>query len=188
MPFVISWLPALGLSWLADEGFHQWMVGVCFALAVAAVMPGYRRHRRLIVPVLAIAGVSVLATGAFAIEDECCQQAAADNCCEDPAIDHSASTVFQKNGSENDLAAASPVMSTVANPLSPNDDSEHAACCHHGEHQAVAESEIANQNVSIGDSTWLSWFSRLITPAGGLLLVAAHLMNRRCCTCCERAA
>ena len=74
MPFVIAWLPSLGLSWLADEGFHQWMAGICFLLAIVAVLPGYRRHRRRLVPVLAIAGVSVLATGAFAMPDECCQR------------------------------------------------------------------------------------------------------------------
>ena len=73
MPFVIGSLPALGLTWLADEGFHQWMVGICFLLAVVAVLPGYRRHRRKLVPMLALAGVSVLATGAFAVTDDCCR-------------------------------------------------------------------------------------------------------------------
>ena len=73
MPFAIGSLPALGLTWLADEGFHQWMVGICFVIAVVAVLPGYRRHRRLVVPLLAMTGVSLLATAAFAVPDECCR-------------------------------------------------------------------------------------------------------------------
>ena len=35
MPFVVGFLPLLGLSFLADPSFHQWMVAVCLALAAA---------------------------------------------------------------------------------------------------------------------------------------------------------
>ncbi|MEM6364443.1 MAG: MerC domain-containing protein, partial [Planctomycetota bacterium] len=33
MPFVIAYLPAMGLSFLADEAFHKWMAVACFAIA-----------------------------------------------------------------------------------------------------------------------------------------------------------
>ncbi|MEO9591829.1 MerC domain-containing protein [Rhodopirellula bahusiensis] len=46
MPFVIAFLPALGLSFLADESFHQWMALACFLFAIAAFVPGFRKHRQ----------------------------------------------------------------------------------------------------------------------------------------------
>ena len=39
MPFVISFLPALGLSFLANEMFHRWMALACFLIAMAAFVP-----------------------------------------------------------------------------------------------------------------------------------------------------
>ena len=32
MPFVIAYLPAFGLSFLADEAFHKWMALICCLL------------------------------------------------------------------------------------------------------------------------------------------------------------
>ncbi|MBL6705492.1 MAG: MerC domain-containing protein [Planctomycetaceae bacterium] len=266
MPFVIGWLPALGLSWLADEAFHQWMVGACFLLAVAAVLPGYRRHRRNIVPLLAIGGVSVLATGAFALPDECCQQCvspeseiAADAhtgdavtngkshapsghhaCCEeteqgtqckydvanhdDVDRDHS-----QKSYGHTDTASLIAITTVdPAEAASGGSDSKeqaaHDACCTKHEGCMAESAKNGKQNPSSVDSVksnsgttggtepdsdvvtagvfsagtidsngvtgnaWLNWLSRLLTPIGGVLLVSAHLMNRRCCTCCESPA
>ncbi|MEZ6100979.1 MAG: MerC domain-containing protein [Pirellulaceae bacterium] len=45
MPLVLAYLPALGLTWLSDEGFHKWMAAICFGLAAAAFVPGWRKHR-----------------------------------------------------------------------------------------------------------------------------------------------
>ena len=164
MPFVIGWLPALGLTWLADEGFHQWMVAICFLLAVVAVLPGYRRHRKLLVPLLALAGVSVLATGAFAVPDDCCQQSLADV-----------------------HASASPADGVSETSDSATSESGHDACCEHCPDETTAGSGTPVLAASVFGFP-LGWLSRLITPAGGLLLVAAHLLNRRCCDCCERPA
>ena len=47
MPFVIAYLPALGLSFLADEAFHQWMALFCFLIAIAAFVPGIRKHENM---------------------------------------------------------------------------------------------------------------------------------------------
>ena len=128
MPFVIAWLPSLGLSWLADEGFHQWMAGICFLLAIVAVLPGYRRHRRRAVPVLAIAGVSVLATGAFAIPDECCQQ------CVSEVTETSTSSAVQVTPPQQDSGKC------PGGELEP--------CCENPMHDAEGNPSVARKNSS----------------------------------------
>ncbi len=235
MPFVIGWLPALGLSWLADEGFHQWMVGICFLMAIAAVLPGYRRHRRKLVPLLAIAGVSVLATGAFAVPDECCRQDVAaadactgtgDECCEaSHESSESASTEVpacckhDEHEANQDAGAkltsasvSSAAADTAANSAKPACCEDHAGCEHGSSHNDgttkvlsnLASSDATQNELNVvtagaslsglsaadasGANGWLDWLASLLTPLGGCLLVAAHLMNRRCCDCCERPA
>ena len=46
MPFVIAYLPALGLSFLADEAFHQWMALVCFLIAIGAFDGAFNEANR----------------------------------------------------------------------------------------------------------------------------------------------
>lgn len=72
MPLVIGYLPMLGLSWLADPAFHRVMAMVCFALALSAFLPGWRRHRSLAPTLFGSAGVALLSIAAFAFEGECC--------------------------------------------------------------------------------------------------------------------
>ena len=72
MPLVLAYLPTFGLSWLADEGFHQWMAVVCFALAAAAFVPGWRRHGSVLPAIWGAAGVLLLSTAAFGMECSCC--------------------------------------------------------------------------------------------------------------------
>lgn len=72
MPFVITLLPMLGLSFLADESFHQLMVVVCLGLAAAGFIPGIQRHRRLLPIGVASVGLLMIATAAFALEGQCC--------------------------------------------------------------------------------------------------------------------
>ena len=45
LPFVIAILPALGLSFLADHRFERIFIACASALALAALIRGYRRHR-----------------------------------------------------------------------------------------------------------------------------------------------
>lgn len=72
MPFVVGFLPALGLSFLADAAFHQWMVGICLALALLAFVPGWKRHRRLIPGFIGLCGLGLISLAAFAGPADCC--------------------------------------------------------------------------------------------------------------------
>lgn len=77
MPFVAMFLPMLGLSFLLDDSFHQVMVIVCSALAIAAFIPGFRRHGHVLPICVGIIGLSLISTAAFAMEDACCEACAA---------------------------------------------------------------------------------------------------------------
>ncbi|MEM7476528.1 MAG: MerC domain-containing protein [Planctomycetota bacterium] len=78
MPFVIAFLPMLGLSFLADPYFHKVMVFVCTLIALAAFIPGWRRHRKWLPAGIAVVGLSFITTAAFALEDTCA-------CCATPS-------------------------------------------------------------------------------------------------------
>jgi hypothetical protein len=47
LPFVIAYLPALGLSFLADEAFHKWMALICFLIAIVAFIPQHLKHKSI---------------------------------------------------------------------------------------------------------------------------------------------
>lgn len=80
MPLVLAYLPALGLTWLADEGFHKWMAALCFALAAAAFVPGWRKHGSLLPAMWGAAGLVLLTTAAFGLEGACCPSCSAESC------------------------------------------------------------------------------------------------------------
>ena len=72
MPLVLAYLPAMGLGWLADESFHRWMAAICFALAAAAFVPGWRKHRSLVPVTWGAVGLLLLTSAAFGMEGRCC--------------------------------------------------------------------------------------------------------------------
>ncbi|KAA1261045.1 MerC mercury resistance protein [Rubripirellula obstinata] len=160
MPFVISFLPALGLSFLADEAFHRWMALACFVIAMAAFVPGFRQHRRLVPGAIAVVGLSLITVAAYGFAGDCCAS------CESPT---------------------EPSLTAVACT---------DACCE----KCVADQEIADLDfadqdfadqdavASIAPPAFLTGLAPWITPLGGMLLVSAHLLNRRygcLCGCCE---
>ncbi|TWU54758.1 MerC mercury resistance protein [Rubripirellula tenax] len=158
MPFVISFLPALGLSFLADAAFHRWMALACFVIALAAFVPGFRQHRRWMPAGIAVVGISLITFAAFGFAGDCCAA------CELP-----------------DSSSVSAAVCTDA-------------CCELCATDAVTEQQ--SPDVSTAGIAMASFMSpellvRLapwITPLGGLLLVSAHLLNRRygcLCGCCE---
>jgi len=74
MPLVVAYLSALGLSWMAEEGFHQAMAVLCIAIALAAFVPGWRKHRRPSPVLLGAVGLAFLMAAAFIMEP-CCPTA-----------------------------------------------------------------------------------------------------------------
>lgn len=78
MPLVLSYLPTLGLGWLAGEGFHQWMAAICFLLAAAAFVPGWRRHGSFLPAMWGAGGLLLLTTAAFGFEGNCCAACASE--------------------------------------------------------------------------------------------------------------
>lgn len=157
MPFVIAWLPALGLSILADEAFHRWMALACFVIALAAFVPGFRLHRRWTPAAIAIVGLSLITAAAFGIAGDCCAA------CETPAANGLTTTVCTE------------------------------ACCEHcaAESQASRDASINTVTASFASPSFLPGLATWITPLGGMLLVSAHLLNRRygcLCGCCETEA
>ena len=160
MPFVISYLPALGLSFLADESFHKWMALACFLIAIFAFIPGLRKHGNWFPVSIGTGGLFLITFAAFGFAGECC-----------PSCAEAASG----NGGDP-LAAVG---------FSPEVDCEHCEECSAlesaNDEAVIAGGEVKHQ-VS-GLAVWAPW----LTPIGGLLLVSAHLMNRRygcLCGCC----
>ena len=162
MPFVIAYLPSLGLSFLADEAFHKWMFLVCAMLGLLAFLPGWRKHGRWSPLTIGSVGLVLIGFAAFGLAGECCsaceleQQGAVDTelnspCCENGCCQHSHSVVStQASESESGSVAAS-----------------------------FVEAELL--------SRWAPW----ITPVGGICLICAHLLNRRfgcSCGCCPSVA
>ena len=160
MPFVISYLPALGLSFLADESFHKWMALACFLIAIFAFIPGLRKHGNWFPVSIGTGGLFLITFAAFGFAGECCP-----SCAE----------ATSGNGGDP-LAAVG---------FSPEVDCEHCEECSALEsanvEAVIAGGEVKHQVSGFGG--WAPW----LTPIGGLLLVSAHLMNRRygcLCGCC----
>jgi len=66
-PLVLASTPALAS---VMGGFHPVFLVLVIGVALWAFVPGYRKHRRLQVPLLALAGVSLLALGTLVFHDE----------------------------------------------------------------------------------------------------------------------
>lgn len=145
MPFVIAYLPALGLSFLADEAFHQWMALACFLIAVAAFVPGIRKHGNWIPVSVATVGLVLITFAAFGLAGQCC------------------ASCVSADGADSAVATA-----------------EHCDHC--------ASANIDTENIDTNaEKEMLSIIEPWITPLGGVLLVGAHLLNRRygcLCGCC----
>ena len=107
MPLLLSYLPSFGLSWLAHEGFHQWMTIVCFVFAASAFVPGWRKHKSLVPAFSGVIGITLLSLSAFVFGDECCaaatgSQLAQNAACTDAACTDAACSE-QKSGQATDI-------------------------------------------------------------------------------------
>ncbi len=107
MPLLLSYLPSFGLSWLAHEGFHQWMTVFCFVFAASAFVPGWRKHKSLVPAFSGVIGITLLSLSAFVFGDECCaaatgSQLAQNAACTDAACTDAACSE-QKSGQATDI-------------------------------------------------------------------------------------
>jgi len=160
MPFVIAYLPALGLSFLADKSFHKWMALVCFLIAIVAFIPGIRKHGNWTPVSVGAIGLVFITFAAFGLAGECC------TACEANVSNSSSSTTLVSVGEDVGCDQCSQCTSCDQNI---------------GETGASIASE---KDESKG---LLSVLAPWITPLGGLILVCAHLLNRRygcLCGCC----
>ncbi len=162
MPLLLSYLPSFGLSWLAHEGFHQWMTVLCFVFAASAFVPGWLKHKSLVPAFSGVIGITLLSLSAFVFGDECCAAAtgsplAQNATCTDAACTDAACT---------DAACADTACTDTA--------CTDTAC---GEQEAA---ETTNIQKSFQFATFTNWLS----PLGGLFLVIGHIANhRKNCTC-----
>ena len=162
MPFVIAYLPMLGLSFLADEAFHKWMALVCFLIAIAAFVPGVRKHGNWTPISIGALGIVLITFAAFGLAGECCASCDATTLGTDPSSAIAAESTCSSCDQCTQCTAqtATAVVAPVAelNSLTPD------------------------------KKDLLATLAPWITPLGGMLLVSAHLLNRRSgcqCGCCE---
>ena len=155
MPFVIAYLPAWGLSFLADEAFHKWMALICFLIAIAAFVPGLRKHGNWFPVSVGAIGLVFITFAAFGLAGECCSS------CAETAT----------------MTSTTPTQSASAE----------TGCIECDECQSCSEVGSTACKSQDEDESLLSTLAPWITPFGGLMLVAAHLLNRRygcLCGCC----
>ncbi len=162
MPFVIAYLPAWGLSFLADEAFHKWMALICFLIAIAAFVPGIRKHGNWIPISVGAVGLVFITFAAFGLAGECCPSCA------------NANTSAAANATGDELSC------------------QECENCEHCQGEADKNVTQASHSITADETQkkkdWLSVLAPWITPFGGCLLVVAHLMNRRFgshCGCCK---
>ena len=211
MPFVIAYLPALGLSFLADEGFHQWMAVACFLIAIAAFLPGIKKHKNLLPVTMGGVGLVLITFAAFGLEGECCPSceeavavastsgdSACDQCQDCQTLAAPATLELSCDQCEDCQTLGVAVNSELT--CEQCEDCETVVtvpaeaklvCDQCDECQTIAaEFDVGNvgsQTVETPEKTLLSKMAPWITPFGALLLVAAHFYNRRygyLCACC----
>ena len=155
MPLLLSYLPSFGLSWLAHEGFHQWMTVACFLFAAAAFVPGWRKHKSLVPAFSGVIGITLLSLSAFVFGDECCAAAA------------------QNQGSQSAACTDAACTDAACTDAACTD----AACT------ACSEKEIG-QSPEVSTQYQFATFTNWLSPLGGLFLVIGHIANhRKNCTC-----
>jgi MerC mercury resistance protein len=74
MPFALAWLPLLGSVLPDDVHFHRWLAGASVAISGVSLLPGFLRHQRRLVALLAVAGLTCLLTAAIAQREACCHR------------------------------------------------------------------------------------------------------------------
>ena len=165
MPLLLSYLPSFGLSWLAHEGFHQWMTVACFLFAAAAFVPGWRKHKSLVPAFSGVIGITLLSLSAFVFGDECCAAAA------------------QNQGSQSAACTDAACTDAACTDAACTDAACTDAACADAACTACSEEEIG-QSPEVSTQYQFATFTNWLSPLGGLFLVIGHIANhRKNCTC-----
>ena len=170
MPLLLSYLPSFGLSWLAGEGFHQWMTLACFLFAAAAFVPGWRKHKSLVPAFSGVIGITLLSLSAFVFGDECCAAAAKNQVAQNAACaDADCADADCTDADCTDAACADAACADAA--------------CADTSCTACSEEEIG-QSAEVSAQYQFATFTNWLSPLGGLFLVIGHIANhRKNCTC-----
>ena len=175
MPLLLSYLPSFGLSWLAHEGFHQWMTVACFLFAAAAFVPGWRKHKSLVPAFSGVIGITLLSLSAFVFGDECCAAAAQNQGSQSAACTDAACT----DAACTDAACTDAACTDAACTDAACTD----AACADAACTACSEEEIG-QSPEVSTQYQFATFTNWLSPLGGLFLVIGHIANhRKNCTC-----
>ena len=187
MPLLLSYLPSFGLSWLAHEGFHQWMTVVCFVFAASAFVPGWRKHKSLVPAFSGVIGITLLSLSAFVFGDECCaaatgSQLAQNAACTDAACTDAACTdAACTDAACTDAACTDAACTDAACTDAACTD---AACTDAACTDAACSEQKSGQATDIQKSFQFASFTNWLSPLGGLFLVIGHVANhRKNCTC-----
>ena len=203
MPFVLAYLPSLGLSFLADESFHKWMAIGCFAVAMTAFIPGFRKHRRITPLVTGGVGLVMICFAAFFLAGECCAacDSSADSqpavaaalCTEDCCANADGEILADRADSAETRFQETPQRPALASKTL--EEGGHGEIGATSDFQAIPNGSTedttpAKQLASIVSPTLIESLAPWLTPLGGIVLVFAHLLNRRygcLCGCCSDA-
>ena len=60
MPLILTVLPSLGVSFVADEKFHAWLVYIVIPTSVIALSVGCKQHKRGAIVIFGLCGLSLL--------------------------------------------------------------------------------------------------------------------------------
>lgn len=66
MPFIVSILPILGCQFLTGPNAHHALAAFVFAFALFAVVPGYLKHKHILVLISMLTGLSLVLIASFA--------------------------------------------------------------------------------------------------------------------------
>jgi hypothetical protein len=70
MPFLISFLPLIGISFLAGEGFEYIFIGISIVLAMLSLLPAYfKQHRKIRTLLLFASGICFVVLADAVFED-----------------------------------------------------------------------------------------------------------------------
>ena len=177
MPLLLSYLPSFGLSWLAHEGFHQWMTVACFIFAASAFVPGWRKHKSLVPAFSGVIGITLLSLSAFVFGDECCAAATGSQLTQNAACTDAACT----DAACTDAACTDAACTDAACTDAACTD---AACTDAACTDAACNEQKIGQATDIKNNFQFASFTNWLSPLGGLFLVIGHIANhRKNCTC-----